>query len=68
MPAGWDAHQRDVRQRRPRHQHHVVRGETTTCTFTNTQQGTITVDKVTDPAGSTQVFDFTASYDADGSC
>lgn len=37
------------------------------CTFTNTRQtGTIIVDKVTDPAGSPQSFDFTASYNAAG--
>jgi hypothetical protein len=35
-------------------------GETVTCTFTNTiQRGQIIVDKVTDPAGSVQLFDFT---------
>jgi hypothetical protein len=37
-------------------------GETVTCTFTNTQRGTITVVKQTDPDGSTQLFDFTSSY------
>ena len=38
-------------------------GETVTCTFTNTiQRGTIIVDKVTDPAGSLQSFDFVATY------
>ncbi len=36
-------------------------GETVTCTFTNTQDGRIIVDKVTDPAGSTQSFAFTTT-------
>jgi hypothetical protein len=37
-------------------------GEDIVCTFTNTQQGKILVDKVTDPFGSTESFDFTSSY------
>ena len=38
-------------------------GETVTCTFTNTlQRGHIVVDKVTDPSGSTQWFEFDPSY------
>ncbi|HSR53429.1 MAG TPA: hypothetical protein VLV83_21595, partial [Acidobacteriota bacterium] len=41
-------------------------GETITCTFNNEAAGTIIVQKVTDPAGSPQVFDFTASYNAAG--
>ena len=36
-------------------------GETVTCTFTNTQDGLIIVDKVTDPSGSPQSFDFTGT-------
>ena len=36
-------------------------GETVTCTFTNTQNGHIIVDKVTDPAGSVQSFNFDAT-------
>jgi hypothetical protein len=41
----------------------LLPGETVTCTFTNTiQRGNIVVDKVTDPAGSTQSFDFTPNY------
>ena len=36
------------------------------CTYTNTERGNIIVRKVTDPTGSAQSFDFTASYDADG--
>ncbi|MDX1388321.1 MAG: hypothetical protein R3344_03980, partial [Acidobacteriota bacterium] len=33
-------------------------GETVTCTFTNVKRGSIVIDKVTDPAGDPQVFDF----------
>ncbi|MFC6354744.1 prealbumin-like fold domain-containing protein [Luethyella okanaganae] len=38
---------------------HLDPGELVTCTYTNTQRGTITVDKVTNPGGSTQPFHFT---------
>src|SRR5439155_9466321 len=37
----------------------VLAGQTTTCTFTNTQRAQIIVKKVTDPTGSTQSFGFT---------
>jgi plastocyanin/uncharacterized cupin superfamily protein len=37
-------------------------GETVTCTFTDTQAGRIIVDKATDPAGSTQQFEFDPSW------
>ncbi len=36
-------------------------GETVTCTFTNTKRGHIIVDKVTDPSGDPQSFNFTAT-------
>jgi hypothetical protein len=36
-------------------------GEVVTCTFTNTQRGKILVDKITDPAGSPQSFDFSVT-------
>lgn len=39
-------------------------GDNIVCTFTNTQQGNIVVDKVTDPTGSTQSFEFSSSYGA----
>ncbi len=39
-------------------------GETVTCTFTNTQRGTIIVEKQTLPDGSTQTFEFQSSYGA----
>ena len=34
-------------------------GETVNCTFTNTKRGRIIIDKVTEPAGHAQLFDFT---------
>jgi hypothetical protein len=33
-------------------------GETTTCTFTNTAQATLRIDKVTNPSGDSQLFSF----------
>ncbi len=36
----------------------LAEGETVTITFTNTQRGQIIVDKVTDPSGELQLFDF----------
>jgi uncharacterized repeat protein (TIGR01451 family) len=42
-------------------------GEVVTCTFTNKKRvGSIIVRKETDPDGHAQVFEFEASYDADG--
>ncbi len=43
----------------------IAAGETVTCVFTNTQRGTIIVDKVTDPSGSPQLFTFDPSWGAD---
>ena len=37
---------------------HLARGETVTCTFTNSKLGKIVVDKVTDPGGDPRHFDF----------
>lgn len=46
---------------------HLDAKENVLCTYTNTlQRGSITVVKHTDPAGSTQSFPFTASYNAAG--
>jgi hypothetical protein len=39
-------------------------GEDLVCTFTNTEKGRIVVDKVTDPAGSLQQFEFDPSWAA----
>ncbi len=44
----------------------VEPNETVTCTFTNTKQSRIVVEKQTNPDGDTQVFGFNASYDANG--
>ena len=41
-------------------------GETVTCTFTNTKQSRIVVEKQTNPDGDSQVFSFAASYDQNG--
>jgi hypothetical protein len=41
----------------------VEAGETVTCTFTNTKQGKIIIDKVTVPAGDPQEFTFNRSWD-----
>ncbi|MGD9030273.1 MAG: hypothetical protein PVG25_10705, partial [Anaerolineae bacterium] len=40
----------------------LAQGETVTCTFTNAEQGHIVVDKVTDPSGSAQLFEFNPSW------
>lgn len=39
----------------------LAAGQSITCTYTNTKKGHIIVNKVTDPAGSSQSFDFTTS-------
>lgn len=44
----------------------VTAGQTTTCFIGNYEQGRIIVEKQTDPDGSKQDFDFTASYDESG--
>ncbi|MFH1111482.1 MAG: VWA domain-containing protein [Patescibacteria group bacterium] len=41
----------------------LAAGETVTCTFTNTQLGTINIQKVTSPEQTEQMFDFTVSYE-----
>lgn len=40
----------------------VGAGETVTCTFTNTQRGSIVVKKATDPTGSPDTFSFTSNF------
>ncbi len=42
----------------------VAPGQTVTCTFTNAAPGRIVVEKVTDPPGSSQDFEFTGSLTA----
>ena len=59
----WDPDERDLLRRQPRHAPSACQpGETVTCTFTNTKRGVIIVDKVTVPAGASQLFTFTPSY------
>ena len=44
----------------------LAASETVTCTFVNSQVGTIIIEKETDPEGSDESFSFTATYDDDG--
>jgi hypothetical protein len=44
----------------------VEAGETVTCTFTNTQRGSIIIEKETDPQGATGSFTFVQNVDASG--
>jgi uncharacterized repeat protein (TIGR01451 family) len=44
----------------------LAAGQNITCTFTNTQDGSITIVKNTEPAGSTQLFTFDKSGDFSG--
>ncbi len=60
--AGWDLTSATCDDGSPINAIDLSPGETVTCTFTNTiQRGNIIVDKVTDPAGSTQSFAFNLS-------
>jgi hypothetical protein len=60
VPDDWDLTSATCDDGSPVDAIDVAPNETVTCTFTNTiKRGTIVVDKVTDPAGSTQSFDFT---------
>jgi hypothetical protein len=62
VPAGWDLTSATCSDGSSPSNIGLSSGETVTCTFTNTQRGKIIIQKVTNPAGSTQSFDFTASY------
>ncbi len=67
VPAGWDLTSAVCSDGSPRNAIALAAGETVTCVFTNTlRRGRIIVEKQTDPGGDPQVFDFTASYDANG--
>ena len=71
LPAGWDLSSISCNGGSP-----VQNGSNVTltvgqiqnisCTFTNTQRGQIIIKKLTEPAGATQGFRFTASYNAAG--
>jgi len=59
VPAGWDQTSATCDDGSPVTNIDVSTGETVKCTFTNTKQGVIKVDKVTDPSGDTTSFPFT---------
>jgi len=62
VPAGWTLTSATCSDGSPVTAIVLGAGETVTCTFVNTKLGHIIVDKVTAPAGSTQSFTFTPSY------
>jgi len=66
VPAGWDLDSATCDDDSAPASVSLQAGETVTCTFTNEQDARIVIVKQTDPDGSQQAFDFTASYDADG--
>ena len=59
--SGWDETRNDCNDIS------VSNGETKSCTITNTERGSITLTKFTDPSGSPQGFDFTLTGLATGS-
>jgi hypothetical protein len=61
VPAGWDLTSATCSDGSPVDNIDLSPGETVTCTFANTKRGRILVDKVTDPAGESQGFDFALS-------
>jgi hypothetical protein len=61
-PTGWDLDSATCDDGSPVNNITLSPGETVTCTFTNIQRGRIIVDKVTNPAGASQSFEFTPSY------
>ncbi|WP_404391562.1 hypothetical protein [Humibacillus xanthopallidus] len=63
-PSGWDQTNATCDDGSTVDAIDLAAGETVTCTFTNTQRGTIIVKKVTDPTGATQSFEFDTSYGA----
>jgi hypothetical protein len=62
LPAGWAQTSATCSDNSPVGNIDVSPGETVTCTFNNTlNRGKIVVDKVTDPSGDPQSFDFSLS-------
>lgn len=59
--SGWDETSAVCSDQSPIEAISLQAGETVTCVFTNTQRGNIVVDKVTNPSGDTQSFDFVTS-------
>ena len=66
VPAGWDLKSTVCTDGSPANAIAVGPDETVRCVFTNEKDANIVVEKQTNPNGDTQVFAFTASYDADG--
>jgi uncharacterized repeat protein (TIGR01451 family) len=66
VPDGWDLDSATCSDQSDPSAVSLQAGETVTCTFNNQKDAKIIVVKQTDPDGSTQSFDFTASYDGNG--
>jgi hypothetical protein len=66
VPSGWDLTSATCDDGSDPSAIGLEPGESITCTFTNTKRGTIVIDKVTDPAGDPQVFDFGLTGGPDG--
>ena len=64
MPAGWALAGATCSDGSPVSEISLQAGEVVTCTFYNTSQGNIIVDKVTDPSGSAQQFEFDPDWGA----
>ena len=62
IPADWDLTSSSCSDGSAVNAISLQAGETITCTFNNRQDGKILVDKVTDPSGSSQSFEFDPSY------
>jgi hypothetical protein len=58
LPEGWDNTSATCSDSSSPDAIDLDPGETVTCTYVNTKRGRIIVDKVTDPAGDEQLFDF----------
>jgi uncharacterized protein (DUF2345 family) len=61
VPSGWNLTGATCSDGSPPDNVDLSAGETVTCTFTNTKQGHIVVDKVTNPGGDPASFAFTLS-------
>lgn len=64
IPASWELTSATCTDGSPITAIQLSAGETVTCTFTNTQRGSITVVKQTDPDGDTTQFEFDPSWSA----
>ena len=60
--SGWDLTSATCSGQNTPDEIHLQAGQTVTCMFTNTKRGHILVDKVTDPAGDSQSFEFKTNY------